>query len=83
MKTTRIVLLLSTLLFLCVSSVRADFVGFKIGVNYWQPETSGSFIGDDPADTTIDLVGDLGLEDITSSNLVFTIYHPIHLLPNI
>ncbi len=83
MKTTRIILLLSTLLFLCVSSVRADFIGFKIGVNYWEPDISGSFIGDDPFDTQIDLVDDLGLEDISSSNLVLTLEHPIPLLPNI
>ena len=83
MKTTRIILLLSTLLFLCVSSVRADFIGFKIGVNYWEPDISGSFIGDDPLDTQIDLVDDLGLEDISSSNLVLTLEHPIPLLPNI
>jgi len=83
MKTTRIVLLLSTLLFLCMTSVRADFIGFKIGVNYWEPDISGSFIGDDPLDTQIDLVDDLGLEDISSSNLVLTLEHPIPLLPNI
>ena len=83
MKTTRIVLLLSTLLFLCVTSVRADFIGFKIGVNYWEPDLTGSFIGDDPTDTPIDLVGDLGLEDPTPTNLIFTLEHPIPLLPNI
>ena len=83
MKTTRIVLLLSTLLFMCVSSVRADFVGFKIGASYWQPDLTGSFIGDGVADTPIDLVGDLGLEDISPSNLVLTLEHPIPLLPNI
>jgi outer membrane protein len=83
MKTTRIILLLSTLLFLCVTSVRADFIGFKIGASYWEPDISGSFIGDDPADTPIDLVGDLGLDDIESSNLVLTLEHPIPLLPNI
>jgi len=66
-----------------VTSVRADFVGFKIGASYWAPELTGSFIGDNPADTPIDLVGDLGLEDITPSNLVLTLEHPIPLLPNI
>jgi len=83
MKTTRIALLLSTLLFLCVTSVRADFIGIKIGASYWEPDISGSFIGDDPTDTPIDLVGDLGLEDIESSNFVLTLEHPIPLLPNI
>ena len=83
MKTTRIILFLSTLLVLCVSSVRADFIGIKIGVNYWEPELTGSFICDQPLDTPIDLVGDLALEDITPSNLVLTLEHPIPLLPNI
>ena len=83
MKTTRIALLISTLLFLCVTSVRAEFIGFKIGVNYWEPDLTGSFIGDDPLDTQIDLVDDLGLEDISPSNLVLTLEHPIPLLPNI
>ena len=83
MKTTRIVLLiLSTLLFLCVTSVRADFIGFKIGANYWEPELTGSFKGDIDV-IPIDLVGDLGLEDITPSNLVLTLEHPIPILPNI
>jgi len=81
MKTTRIVLILSTLLFLCVTSVRADFVGFEIGASYWEPELTGSFAS--VGDPSIDLVGDLGLEDITPSNLVLTLEHPIPLLPNI
>jgi outer membrane protein len=83
MKTTRIILLLSTLLLLCVSSVRADFVGFKIGASYWAPELTGSFIGDGAFDTTINLVDDLALEDPTPTNLVLTLEHPIPLLPNI
>jgi outer membrane protein len=66
-----------------VTSVRADFVGFKIGASYWAPDISGSFIGDNPLDTSIDLVGDLGIEDISTSNLVLTLEHPIPLLPNI
>jgi outer membrane protein len=69
MKTTRSVLVLSALLVLGITSVRADFVGFKIGASYWEPELTGSFIGDDPADTPIDLV--------------LTLEHPIPLLPNI
>ena len=83
MKPTRIVLLLSTLLFLSVSSVRADFIGFKIGVNYWEPDLSGSVTGDTVGDTRIDLVGDLGLDSPSPSNLVLTLEHPIPLLPNI
>jgi len=82
MKTTRIVLVLSTLLFLCMTSVRADFVGFKIGASYWKPDLTGSIKGDIDV-TPIDLVGDLGLDDITPSNLVLTLEHPIPLLPNI
>jgi len=83
MKTTRIILLLSTLLFLCVTSVRADLIGFKIGASYWAPELTGSFIGNQPLDTTIDLIGDLALDDPSSSNLVLTLEHPVPLLPNI
>jgi outer membrane protein len=69
MKTTRSVLVLSALLVLGITSVRADFVGFKIGASYWEPELTRSYIGDDPADTPIDLV--------------LTLEHPIPLLPNI
>jgi len=83
METSRSVLVLSILLVLGMTSVRADFVGFKIGASYWEPELVGSFIGDHPLDTPIDLVGDLGLEDPTPSNLVLTLEHPIPLLPNI
>jgi outer membrane protein len=83
MKTTWSVIALPALLVLCVTSARADFVGFKIGASYWQPELTGSFIGDGVADTTIDLVDDLALEDPTSTNLVLTLEHPIPLLPNI
>jgi len=81
MKTTRIVLVLSALLFLCVASVRAEFVGFKIGASYWEPELSGSFAS--IGDPLIDLTTDLGIDSPTSSNLVLTFEHPIPLLPNI
>ncbi len=83
MKTTWNVLTLPVLIFLCVTSVRADFVGFEIGASYWQPELAGSFIGDGVADTPIDMVGDLALDDPSPSNLVLTLEHPIPLLPNI
>jgi len=83
MKITWKILALSGLLVLFASTARAEFIGFKIGASYWAPDISGSFIGDDPADTPIDLVGDLGIEDISTSNLVFTLEHPIPLLPNI
>ena len=68
MKITWKILALSGLLVLFASTARADFIGFKIGASYWEPELTGSLIGDNPADTPIDLVGDLGLEDITPSN---------------
>jgi len=83
MKTTRSVLALSALLVLGMTSVRADLIGFKIGANYWEPELTGSITGDTVGDTPIDLVGDLGLEDPTSSNLVLTLEHPVPLLPNL
>ena len=83
MKTTWNVLTLSVLILLCANTARADFVGLKIGANYWEPEISGTIIGDGAGDTLIDISGDLGLDDPTPSNLVLTIEHPIPILPNI
>jgi len=83
METSRSVLVLSILLVLGMTSVRADFVGFKIGASYWEPDLSGSVTGDTVGDTPINLVGDLGLDSPSPSNLVLTLEHPIPLLPNI
>ena len=83
MKTTWNVLALPVLILLCIGTAQADFVGFKIGANYWEPELTGSIIGDGVADTPIDLVGDLALDDPTPSNLVLTLEHPVPLLPNL
>ena len=51
MKTTWNVLALPVLILLCIGTAQADFVGFKIGANYWEPELTGSMIGDGVADT--------------------------------
>ncbi len=83
MKTTWNVLAPPVLILLCIGTAQADFVGFKIGANYWEPELTGSIIGDGVADTPIDLVGDLALDDPTPSNLVLTLEHPVPLVPNI
>jgi outer membrane protein len=83
MKTTRSVLVLSILLALGMTSVHADFVGFKIGPSYWEPELAGSILGDQPLDTPIGFVGDIGLEDIAPSNFILTLEHPVPLLPNL
>ncbi|MEE8366538.1 MAG: TIGR04219 family outer membrane beta-barrel protein, partial [Gammaproteobacteria bacterium] len=59
----------------------ADFVGLNIGANYWTPDLTGSFnTGINP---TIDLIGDLGLDDPSSSSFQLILEHPIPLLPNI
>jgi len=83
MKITWKILALSGLLVLFASTARADFVGFKIGANAWDPDLTRSFMGDQPGDTTIGLVGDLGLDSPSPSNLILTLEHPIPLLPNI
>jgi outer membrane protein len=83
MKITWNVIVFPALLALCASSAQADFVGFKIGANYWEPELSGTIRGDTVGDTLIDVSGDLGLDDPTPSNLVLTLEHPIPILPNI
>ena len=81
MKTTWNVLTLPVLIFLCVTTARADFVGLKIGASHWAPDLSGSF--NSLNNPTIDLVGDLGLDDTSQSSLVLTLEHPIPILPNV
>jgi len=83
MKTTWNVITLPVLILLCVGTAQADFVGFKIGANYWEPELSGAIKGDGVTDTPINLTGDLALDDPTPSNLVLTLEHPVPLLPNL
>ena len=69
MKTTRSVLVLSILLVLGMTSVRAEFIGFKIGASYWEPELTGSFIGNGVADTPINLVA----EDVQATLVELTV----------
>lgn len=59
----------------------ADFVGFKIGAEYWGPSLSGTFSS--TGETDIDLSDDLGVDDPSPSSLVLTLEHPVPVLPNI
>ena len=61
--------------------VQADFVGFRIGASYWEPELTGN-IGSN-GDPDIDLSDDLGLDDPSESSLVLVLEHPVPLLPNL
>jgi outer membrane protein len=75
------VLTLPVLIFLCAGTAQADFVGLNIGANYWSPDLSGSFAS--VGDPSINLMDDLGLDEPAPSNLVFTLEHPVPLLPNV
>ena len=81
MKFTWIVIILSVLLSAVATSARADFIGLKIGANQWTPELSGSFSSG--LDSSIDLLGDLGIDDPSSSSIQLILEHPIPLLPNV
>ena len=74
-------LLLTGILLSGLTTARADFVGLNIGASHWAPDLSGSF--NSLNSSTIDLVGDLGLDDTSQSSLVLTLEHPIPVLPNI
>ena len=71
------------LIFLCVGTAQADFVGLNIGANHWTPDLNGSFGGNSIGDTTIDLMTDLGLDEPAPSNIVLILEHPVPLLPNV
>ena len=83
MKYTWSVIALPALLFLCITSARADFVGLNIGANHWTPDLTGSFGGNSIGDSTINLMSDLALDEPAPSNLVLIVEHPIPLLPNV
>ncbi len=61
--------------------VQADFVGFRIGASYWEPELSGDISS--TGDPDIDLSDDLGLDDPSESSLVLVLEHPVPFLPNL
>ncbi|MDH3389417.1 MAG: TIGR04219 family outer membrane beta-barrel protein [Gammaproteobacteria bacterium] len=61
--------------------VQADFVGLRIGADYWSPSLSGGF--NSTGQASIDLSGDLGLDDPSMSSLVLSLEHPIPVIPNI
>ena len=81
MKTTWNVLILSGLILLCATTARADFVGLNIGASHWAPDLTGSL--NSTGGSTMDLVGNLGLDDPSDSSLVLTLEHPIPILPNV
>lgn len=81
MKSTRYKLVFLALLFLQVTSVSADFVGFKVGVSHWAPELTGEF--NSINNSTIDLNSDLGINDPSQTSLVLILEHPIPILPNV
>ncbi|MCH8106506.1 MAG: TIGR04219 family outer membrane beta-barrel protein, partial [Proteobacteria bacterium] len=74
------VLILSVLINTVATTASADFIGLKLGATHWAPDLTGSFSS---GITTIDLVGDLGLDDPSSSSVQLILEHPIPLLPNI
>ena len=61
--------------------VQADFVGFSIGVSYWEPDLSGDISS--TGDPDIDLTDDLGLDDPSESTLLLVLEHPVPFLPNL
>ncbi len=81
MISTRNVLILSVLINSLATTASADFIGLKLGASNWAPELTGTFSSG--TNTTIDLVGELGLDDPTSSSLQLIFEHPIPILPNI
>lgn len=62
--------------------VQADFVGLNIGAGHWSPTLSGSFNSKNGG-SAINLKDDLGINEQSQTSLVFTVEHPIPLLPNI
>ncbi|MFV2031880.1 MAG: TIGR04219 family outer membrane beta-barrel protein [Gammaproteobacteria bacterium] len=80
MISTRNVLILSVLINSLATTASADFIGLKLGASNWAPELTGTFSS---GNTTIDLVGELGLDDPSSSSLQLILEHPIPILPNI
>ena len=60
---------------------QADFVGFRIGASYWEPELSGDISS--TGDPDIDLSDDLDLDDPSESSLVLVLEHPVPFLPNL
>jgi len=74
---------LSVVIFLCVGTAQAEFIGLNIGANHWTPDLTGSFGGNSVGDTTINLKTDLGLDEPAPSNIVLILEHPVPLLPNV
>lgn len=79
MRADRCLNLLPALLWLVLGSAQADFVGFNIGANQWNPAYAGSFTGDD----SIDLVDDLDVGNPSKPSMVLILEHPIAALPNL
>lgn len=82
MKQAWAVLILTSTGILHTNSSDADFVGINIGAEHWSPSLSGSFNSNNGG-TSINLNDDLGISDESQTSLVFTLEHPISVLPNI
>jgi len=78
MKPTWIVL--TTSIFLCASTVQADFIGLNIGANHWAPALTGSF--NSSGNDSISLKS-LSLDDPSQTSLSLIFEHPVPFLPNI
>lgn len=63
-------------------TVLADFLGFRVGVDYWQQQVEGNFQAGTNA-TDINLEKDLGLDDENNANVYIAFEHPVPFLPNI
>lgn len=77
--------ILVTLLSLCCAApASADFLGVKIGANYWDYDISGTarYQSNNSADD-IDVNDDLGYSDDTLTYFYASFEHPVPVLPNI
>lgn len=81
MKLNRKIPVVSVLILLFSTTGHADFVGFSIGATYWAPELSGDF--NSTGDANIDLSDDLDIDDPSLSSVIFSLEHPVPILPNI
>ena len=82
MKQTWTVFILIAAGILYASTAGADFVGINIGAGQWSPSLTGTFNSNNGG-TSIDLNDDLGINDDSQTSLVFTLEHPISILPNL
>ena len=66
------------------TQLRADLVGFQIGISSWTPDYKGSFRLDGAgAGTVIDIQNDLGFDDESHSDIWIKLEHPLPIIPNV